>query len=331
MDKTFRAFVVNQADGQYIAGFKELTQADLPDENVLIEISYSSLNYKDGLAVTGKGRGVVRNFPMVPGIDIAGTVVDSKDARFKAGDKVVVIGGGLSETMWGGYSAFMRVKADLIVKLPAAFSEKQAMAIGTAGYTAMICVMALEQVGLTPASGEIVVTGAAGGVGSVAVAILAKLGYRVVAASGRAEMHDYLKMLGATEIITRADLDRQPKPLEAARWAGGVDSVGGRTLATVLAQTKPQGAIAACGLAGGTDLPTTVMPFILRGVKLLGINYFEIPAGWRETAWKRLATDLDRAKLDAMTEIEPLTNILALAEKILRGKTRGRVVIDVKA
>ena len=331
MTETFRAFMVNQTEGQYSGAFKQLTKADLPDEDVLIAIAYSSLNYKDGLALTGKGRGVVRVFPMVPGIDIAGTVVESKDARFKAGDKVVVMGGGLSETMWGGYSAFMRVKADLIVKLPPAFSEKQAMAIGTAGYTAMLCTMALEQAGITPASGEIIVTGAAGGVGSVAVAILAKLGYRVVAASGRPEAHDYLKMLGAAEIIARTDLDRQPKPLEDMRWAGAVDSVGGRTLATVLAQTKERGAVTACGLVGGTDLPTTVMPFILRGVKLLGINYFQIPAGWRETAWKRLATDLDRTKLDAMTEVEPLSDIQALAEKILRGKTRGRVVIDVNA
>ena len=331
MTETFRAFMVNQTEGQYSGAFKQLTKADLPDEDVLIAIAYSSLNYKDGLVLTGKGRGVVRVFPMVPGIDIAGTVVESKDARFKAGDKVVVMGGGLSETMWGGYSAFMRVKADLIVKLPPAFSEKQAMAIGTAGYTAMLCTMALEQAGITPASGEIIVTGAAGGVGSVAVAILAKLGYRVVAASGRPEAHDYLKMLGAAEIIARTDLDRQPKPLEDMRWAGAVDSVGGRTLATVLAQTKERGAVTACSLVGGTDLPTTVMPFILRGVKLLGINYFQIPAGWRETAWKRLATDLDRTKLDAMTEVEPLSDIQALAEKILRGKTRGRVVIDVNA
>jgi acrylyl-CoA reductase (NADPH) len=328
MAKTFRAFVVNQQDGQYSGGFQHLTPADLPAEKLLVDVSYSSLNYKDGLAVTGKGR-IVRNFPMVCGIDLAGTVAESKDARFKAGDKIVVLGGGLSERTWGGYSQMMRVNPDNAIKLPAALTDKQAMAIGTAGYTAMLCVLALEEAHITPARGEVVVTGAAGGVGSIAVAVLAKLGYRVVASSGRPEMHDYLKALGASAIIARADLDKPAKPLDTARWAGGVDSVGGRTLATVLAQTKDAGAVAACGLAGGSDLPTTVMPFILRGVKLLGINYFTVPPGTREIAWKRLGSDLDVAKLDGMTEVEPLSDIQALAEKILRGKTRGRVVIDV--
>jgi len=330
MAGTFRAFVVNQTDGQYSGGFKDLSVADLPDEKVLIDVSYSSLNYKDGLAVTGKGR-IVRDFPMVCGIDLAGTVAESKDPRFKVGDKVVGLGGGMSETNWGGYAQKMRVNPDVIVKIPPAFTEKQAMAIGTAGFTAMISVMTLERAGLTPGGGDVIVTGAAGGVGSIAVTLLAKLGYHVVAATGRAEVHDYLKMLGASEFIARAELDKPAKPLEKARWAGGVDSVGGRTLATLLAQTKEQGAIAACGLAGGTDLPATVMPFILRGVKLLGVNYFFIPEGWRETAWKRLTADLDRTKLDAMTEVAPLSDIQALSEKILRGKTRGRVVIDVNA
>lgn len=329
MPGTFRAFVVNQVDGQYAGAFQQLSTADLPDEKVLVDIGFSSLNYKDGLAVLGRGRGVVRKFPMVCGIDLVGTVAESRDARFKPGDKVVAFGGGLSETLWGGYAARMRINPDLLVKVPADFSETQVMAIGTAGYTAMLCVMFLEKEGITPDKGEVIVTGAAGGVGSVAVAILAKLGYRVVAASGRPEAADYLKSLGAAEILPRAELEKQSRPLETARWAGGVDSVGGRTLATVLSATKPQGAIAACGLAGGTELPATVMPFILRGVKLIGVNYFELPAGWRELAWKRLATDLDRAKLGSMTEIAPLSDILALAEKILRGKTRGRVVIDV--
>ncbi len=329
MSDTFRAFVVNQVDGQYAGAFKQLSVSDLPDEKVLVDIAYSSLNYKDGLAVLGRGRGVVRNFPMVCGIDLAGTVAESKDPRFKTGDKVLALGGGLSETLWGGYSARQRINPDLLVKIPQGLTETQVMAIGTAGYTAMVSIMFLEDEGVTPDKGEIIVPGAAGGVGSVAVAILAKLGYRVVASTGRPEAHDYLKSLGAAEVLARADLDKQAKPLEPARWAGGVDSVGGRTLATVLAQTKPQGVITCCGLAGGNELPATVMPFILRGVKLLGVNYFEIPAGWRETAWKRLVSDLDRAKLDSMTEIEPLSDIQALAEKILRGKTRGRVVIDV--
>jgi acrylyl-CoA reductase (NADPH) len=328
MSDTFRAFVVTQQDGQYSGGFQDLTEADLPGEALLVDVAYSSLNYKDGLAVTGKGR-IVRAFPMVCGIDLAGTVAASKDARFKPGDKVVVLGGGLSETAWGGYSQKMRVNPDIAVKIPGTFTEKQAMAIGTAGYTAMLCVMALEEAGIGPARGEVIVTGAAGGVGSIAVAILAKLGYRVVASSGRTEVHDYLKFLGAAEIMARSDLDKPAKPLDTARWAGAVDCVGGRTLATVLAQTKDAGAVAACGLAGGSDLPTTVMPFILRGVKLLGINYFTVSAKVRQTAWTRLGRDLDTAKLDAMTEVRPLSDIQALAEKILRGKTRGRVVIDV--
>lgn len=330
MADTFNAYMVNEVDGQYSGGLTKLRLADLPAEKVLIDVSYSSLNYKDGLAVTGKGR-IVRKFPMVCGIDLAGTVAESADRRFKAGDKVAVIGSGLSETNWGGYSQKMRVDPDAIIKLPAAFTAKEIMAIGTAGYTAMLCVMALEHEGLQPGQGDVIVTGAAGGVGSAAVAILAKLGYRVVASTGRTETHDYLKFLGAAEIVARSALDKPGKPLDKARWAGAVDSVGGRTLATVLAQTRDDGSVAACGLAGGSDLPTTVMPFILRGVKLLGINYFAAPRARRDGAWKRLATDLDRAKLEAMTAVEPLSDIRALAEKILRGQVQGRVVIDVNA
>ncbi len=330
MPDAFNAYMVNEVDGQYSGSLTKLRLADLPHEKVLIDVSFSSLNYKDGLAVTGKGR-IVRKFPMVCGIDLAGTVAASADGRFKAGDKVVVIGSGLSETSWGGYSQRMRVNPDAIIKLPAAFTEKQVMAIGTAGYTAMLCVMALEHEGLQSGQGEVLVTGAAGGVGSAAVAILAKLGYRVVASTGRTETHDYLKFLGAAEVMARSELDRAGKPLDKARWAGAVDSVGGRTLATVLSQTRDDGAVAACGLAGGSDLPTTVMPFILRGVKLLGINYFAAPQARRDGAWKRLATDFDRTKLDAMTVVEPLSDIRALAEKILRGQVRGRVVIDVNS
>jgi putative YhdH/YhfP family quinone oxidoreductase len=328
MPDTFRAFVADEKDGAYLADFRDLTVAELPPQPVLVDVAYSTLNYKDGLAVTGKGK-IVRKFPMVCGIDLAGTVADSADPAFKRGDAVLVNGWGLSETEWGGYAQRQRVNPAYLTRIPRAFSAKQAMAIGTAGYTAMLCVMGLEDAGVKPADGDIVVTGAAGGVGSVAVALLAKLCYRVVAATGRPATHDYLKALGAADFVARADLDKTPRPLEKARWAGAVDSVGSKTLAMVLAQTKEEGAVAACGLAGGTDLPTTVMPFILRGVKLLGINSVTAPPARRDAAWARLARDLDPAKLDAMTTVEPLSKIKGLAEMILRGETRGRVVIDV--
>jgi len=329
MADTFRAYVVDEANGKYSGGFRQLTDADLPSYPVLVEVSYSSLNYKDGLAVTGKSK-IARKLPMVCGIDLAGTVVESADPHFKAGDAVLVNGWGLSETEWGGYSARQRVNPNFLTRIPAAFTAQQAMAIGTAGYTAMLCVLALEEAGLTPDKGDVLVTGAAGGVGSVAVAVLAKLGYRVVAATGRPQTHDYLKSLGAADFVARADLDRAAKPLEKTLWAGAVDSVGSKTLVTLLAQTKDEGAVAACGLAGGVDLPGTVMPFILRGVKLLGINSVTASAQRRDKAWARLAKDLDKAKLDSMTVVEPLSNIEALAAQILRGETRGRIVIDVK-
>jgi acrylyl-CoA reductase (NADPH) len=325
---SFRAFIVDEVEGKYTPGFKDLTVDDLPKDGVLIDVAYSTLNYKDGLAVTGKGK-IARKFPMVCGIDLAGTVAHSADPAFKPGDKVLVNGWGLSETAWGGYSPKQRVNPQFITRQPAAFDAKQAMAIGTAGYTAMLCVLALEDAGVKPGSGDILVTGAVGGVGSVAVALLAKLGYRVVASTGRPAATEYLKLLGAADIIARADLDKPARPLEKARWAGVVDSVGGKTLGMAIAQTHEEGAVAACGLAGGTDLPTTVMPFILRGVKLLGINSVTCPAARRDQAWARLATDLDLAKLAAMTTVEPLSKIQTLGEQILRGETRGRVVIDV--
>lgn len=327
---TFRAYVVDEVDGKYTGGFRDLTLADLPPEAVLVDVAYSTLNYKDGLAVTGKGK-IARKFPMVCGIDLAGTVAESSDAAYKPGDKVLVNGWGLSETFWGGYTPKQRVNPQFLVRVPAAFDFKQAMAIGTAGYTAMLCVLALEDAGVTPDKGDILVTGAVGGVGSVAVALLAKLGYRVVASTGRPKAADYLKLLGAADIIARADLDKPGRPLEKARWAGVVDSVGGKTLGMAIAQTHEEGAVAACGLAGGTDLPTTVMPFILRGVKLLGVNSVTCPNTRRVQAWDRLAKDLDIDKLTAMTTVEPLSKIEKLAEEILRGETRGRVVIDVNA
>ena len=328
MSDTFQALVVDNADDAYTASIKDLTVSDLPDEPVLIDVAYSTLNYKDGLAVTGKGK-IVRNFPMVCGIDLAGTVAESSDSAFKAGDKVLVNGWGLSETHWGGYAQRQRVKPEFITRVPEAFSLQDTMAIGTAGYTAMLCVLALEDAGVQPDQGDVVVTGAAGGVGSVAVALLAKLGYRVVASSGRTSETDYLTSLGAADVIGREVLDRDARPLEKGKWAGGVDSVGSKTLATLLAETKEEGAVAACGLAGGTDLPTSVMPFILRGVKLLGVNSVTCPAARRDQAWSRLAQDLDLDKLKAMTTVEPLPRVPDLAEGILKGQVRGRVVIDV--
>lgn len=328
MSDTFKALVVDNADDSYTASIKDLSVSDLPDEPVLIDVSYSTLNYKDGLAVTGKGK-IVRKFPMVCGIDLAGTVVESADSQFSAGDKVLVNGWGLSETHWGGYTQKQRVKSEFITKVPQQFSLQDTMAIGTAGYTAMLCVLALEDAGVQPDQGDIVVTGAAGGVGSVAIALLAKLGYRVVASSGRAAEADYLTSLGAAEVIGRDVLDRDARPMEKGRWAGGVDSVGSKTLATMLAETKEEGAVAACGLAGGTDLPTTVMPFILRGVKLLGVNSVTCPSARRDQAWARLAQDLDMEKLQAMTTVEPMSRLPVLADDILKGQVRGRVVVDV--
>jgi acrylyl-CoA reductase (NADPH) len=324
---SFRAFVIDDKSGTYTADFRDLNDSDLPAEKVLVDVAYSTLNYKDGLAVTGKGK-IVRKFPMVAGIDLAGTVAASDDPTWRAGDRVLVNGWGLSETHWGGYTRRQRINPAFLTRVPAAFDLKQAMAIGTAGYTAMLCVLALEDAGVQQ-GGEVLVSGAVGGVGSVAIALLARLGYRVVASTGRMKAADYLKMLGAADVIARADLDRPAKPLEKARWHGVVDSVGGKTLGTAIAQTHEEGAVAACGLAGGTDLPTTVMPYILRGVKLLGVNSVTCPAARRERAWARLATDLDKAKLAAMTTVEPLSNIKRLGEDILKGEIRGRVVIDV--
>jgi acrylyl-CoA reductase (NADPH) len=269
---------------------------------------------------------------MVCGIDLAGTVVESKDARFKPGDKVYAIGRGLADTMWGGYSQMQRVNPDILTKVPAPFSEKQVMSIGTAGYTAILSVLALEEAGLKPGQGDVVVTGAAGGVGSMAVAILAKLGYRVVASTGRKELHDYLKSLGAAEIIGRDQLDKPPIfPFDNMRWAGAIDTVGGRPLATVISQMKFQTGVAICGLANNAELHTSVSPFILRGVRMLGINYFQASQKHHDIAWKRLGSDLDPAKIDLMTQVEPMSKLTVLADKILGGNVRGRTVIDVNA
>lgn len=330
MTDSFRAFVVDMVDGKYAANFRTLTLAGLPDQPVLIDVAYSTLNYKDGLAVTGKGK-IVRNFPMICGIDLAGTVAASAHPYFHTGDAVLVNGWGLSETEQGGYTQRQRIDPAFLTRIPAPFTPLQAMAIGTAGFTAMLAVMELEEVGVHPGAGDVLVTGASGGVGSIAVALLAKRGYRVVASTGRADNHEYLTSLGAAEIVARADLDRPSRPLETARWAGAIDSVGGRTLATVLAQTKDEGAVAACGLAGGADLPATVMPFILRSVKLLGVHSVTVSPARRDAAWQRLPRDLDIAKLDVMTAVEPLSKVKQLAAQILDGGIRGRVVVDVNA
>lgn len=329
MTETFTAMVIDAIDGKPKGSFRELSLADLPDNDVLVEIAFSTLNYKDGLAVSGRGR-IARRMPMVGGIDISGTVVESRSPDWKAGDRVVVNGWGLSETEWGGYARYQRLKPEWLIRLPEAFSLEQAMAIGTAGYTAALCVDALEKWdSIRPGKGEVLVTGAAGGVGSVAIALLAARGYSVTASTGRPETHEYLASLGASGFIDRATLAEKGGPLQKERWTGGVDSVGSTTLVNALAQTVRGGAIAACGLAGGADLPGTVLPHILRSVTLIGIDSVGAPMEQRLSAWSRLARDLDPAKLDSMTAVEPMSNLPQLADDILSGKIRGRVVIDV--
>ena len=324
----FKAVLIEKDEAGYRAGVTEVDDAALPDGDVTVRVAYSTLNYKDGLAITGKGP-VVRKFPMVPGIDLAGTVEASTHAGIAVGDKVVLNGWGVGEGHWGGLAQRARLKGDWLVPLPAAFTPRQAMAIGTAGYTAMLCVMALERHGVTPANGEVLVTGANGGVGSVAVALLAKLGYTVVASTGRPQEADYLKALGAAEIIDRAQLSAPGKPLAKERWAGAVDTVGSHTLANVCASTKYRGAVAACGLAQGMDFPSSVAPFILRGVTLAGVDSVMAPRAERLEAWRRLAQDLDVAKLELMTHEIGLGEAVATAAALLEGKVRGRVVVDV--
>jgi acrylyl-CoA reductase (NADPH) len=330
MAGTFTALVIEDEAGKARTTFKQLTLADLPDHDVLVEVDFSTLNYKDGLAVSGNRNKVARKLPIVAGVDLAGTVVESRSPAWRAGDKVVVNGFGLSETQYGGFSRYARVKPEWLVRLPAAFSAEQAMAIGTAGYTSALCVDALVDFGLTKDAGEVLVTGAAGGVGSVAIALLAAAGFDVVASTGRPETHDYLKTLGARSFIDRATLQEKGPPLQKERWAGAVDAVGGVTLANVLAQTKYGGAVAACGLAGGADLPATVLPHILRSVALLGVDSVMAPIAKREKAWQRLARDLPPKKLADMTRVEPMSKLVELAGSILAGQVRGRVVIDVK-
>lgn len=324
----FKAILIEKDDSGYRAALKDVHEAQLPEGDVRVKVAWSTLNYKDGLAITGKGP-VVRSFPMVPGIDLAGTVEESSHPDYKAGDAVVLNGWGVGEVHWGGLAQQARLKGDWLIPLPAAFTPRQAMAIGTAGYTAMLCVLALERHGITPASGDVLVTGAAGGVGSVAVALLAKLGYRVVASTGRPAEADYLTALGAAEIVDRAQFSAPGKPLAKERWAAAIDTVGSHTLANVCASLRYRGVVAACGLAQGMDLPATVAPFILRGVTLAGVDSVYCPRPDRLVAWQRLASDLDPALLDTITHEIGLGDAITTAGLLLEGKVRGRVVVDV--
>lgn len=326
----FKGILIEKDEQGYRAALKDIDEGALPDGNVTIRVSHSTLNYKDGLAITGKSP-VVRKFPMVPGIDLAGVVETSTHPHYKAGDAVVLNGWGVGETHWGGLAQRARLNGDWLVPLPAAFTPAQAMSIGTAGYTAMLCVMALERHGVTPDKGEVLVTGAAGGVGSVAVAILAKLGYQVAAVTGRPQEADYLKSLGAATVLDRAEFASAGKPLAKERWAGAVDTVGSHTLANVCASTKYRGTVAACGLAGGMDLPATVAPFILRGVTLAGVDSVMCPRADRLEAWQRLAQDLDVSKLALITQQIGLSDAISIAHKLIDGQVRGRVVVDVNA
>lgn len=324
----FKGILIEKDDAGYRAAIQDIDEAQLPDGDVTVRVSHSTLNYKDGLAITGKGP-VVRRFPMVPGIDLVGAVESTSHPDYKPGDQVVLNGWGVGEVHWGGLAQKARLKGDWLVPLPERFSPQQAMAIGTAGYTAMLCVLALERHGVTPAHGEILVTGAAGGVGSVAIAVLAKLGYTVVAVSGRTEEADYLKRLGASEVLSRAEFATPGKPLGKERWAGAVDVVGSHTLANVCATTKYRGVVTACGLAGGMDFPATVAPFILRGVTLAGIDSVMCPRADRLEAWRRLGSDLDISKLETISTEISLAEAIPAASKLINGEIRGRVIVDV--
>jgi acrylyl-CoA reductase (NADPH) len=329
MQEPFRAILVSRdEEKKQSVAITELTSAELMEGDTIVEVEATTVNYKDGLAITGKGP-VVRRWPMVPGIDAAGTVVSCESGAFKEGDKVLLNGFGVGETHLGAYARYMRLKSDWLIALPEGMTAKQAMAVGTAGYTAMLSVMALERHGLKPEAGPVLVTGANGGVGTVAISILSRLGYHVIASTGRTGEVDFLRSLGAAEIIDRAELSEPGKPLGKERWAGAIDAVGSHTLANVLAQTSYGGAVAACGLAQGMDLPTSVAPFILRGVSLIGIDSVMAPKPLRQEAWRRIAAELDIAKLDALSTEIGFDGIIGAASDILEGKIRGRVVVDM--
>jgi acrylyl-CoA reductase (NADPH) len=326
----FKALLITKNESAQAVSITEVDEAQLPEGAVTVRVEYSTMNYKDGLAITGKSP-VVRKFPMVPGIDFAGVVEASSSDQWKVGDRVVLNGWGVGEAHWGGLAQKARVNADWLLRLPEKFSSKQAMAIGTAGYTASLCVDALEKHGITPDKGDVLVTGASGGVGSVAIALLSHLGFKVVASSGKASEADYLSSLGAKQIIDRAELSAPGKPLQKEKWAAVVDCVGSHTLANACAQTRYGGVVAACGLAQGMDFTASVAPFILRGVSLLGIDSVMAPRALREAAWKRLARDLDISALDAISTLVGLSDAERIAGDIIAGKIRGRVVVDVNA
>lgn len=331
---TFNALIATKEGGKISSAFHQISREQLPSpepsNDVLIRVQYSTLNYKDGLAVTGQP-GIMRKFPMVPGIDLAGIVEESSSPTLQPGDAVVGTGFGMGETIWGGYTQYARVPAEPLVKLPPGLTLAQSMAIGTAGFTAMQCVLALEEHGLKPGGGDVLVTGASGGVGGIAIALLSKLGHRVFAATGRAEQEPYLKSLGALGIVERASLDRNTEKagLATERWAGAVDSIGGKTLSGLFAEMASRSSVAACGMAGGPAIHTSVWPFILRGVNLLGISSMKVTLDERKEVWRRLSVDLPLPLLDSMTRMEPLSNIQMLAQEILDSKTRGRIVVDV--
>jgi acrylyl-CoA reductase (NADPH) len=330
LPETFTALVADQRDGATVSEIRSLTANDLPAGDVTIRVAYSSLNYKDGLAVTGTGK-VIRSFPLVPGIDLVGEVIESASPRYQVGDQVILTGWSAGERYWGGYTQYTRVHSEWLVPLPHGLTAQQSMAIGTAGLTAMLCVLAIEEAGVVPGQREVLVTGAAGGVGSVAVALLAKAGYTVVAATGRAHEAAYLQQLGASRVIDRATLSAPGKPLESEQWAGAVDTVGGDVLTGVIRSMAYNAAVAACGNAGGIQMNTTVFPFILRGVKLLGVESVMCPFERRVQAWERLARDLDAGIFAQMTQVIPLASVPEWSRTILAGQVRGRVVVDVQA
>jgi acrylyl-CoA reductase (NADPH) len=333
MADTFKALVLRQEGDKVLHAIEQLTVNDLPEGDVLVAVEYSSLNYKDAMAITGVGK-IIREYPMVPGVDFAGTVLESKSPFYKAGDRVVLTGWSVGERYWGGYTQRARVKSNWLVPLPEGLDTRHAMAIGTAGFTAMLCVMTLEEAGIKPGNGTILVTGAAGGVGSVAVAILSNLGFRVAAltATGQEHTHGYLQKLGATDLIGGAEWGEMPRPLENQRWSGAIDTVGSKVLARVLAEMNYGGCVANCGMAGGSDLPATVMPFILRSVSLRGVDSVMCPIHRRKTAWSRLIRDLPISALDRITpEIITLNDLTKYSADLLAGKVRGRLIVDVKA
>ncbi|HVZ00163.1 MAG TPA: MDR family oxidoreductase [Dongiaceae bacterium] len=326
----FKALMLEEKDGKVASSIQDVDEARLPEGDVTVAVTHSTLNYKDGLILLGQGR-LVRQYPHIPGVDFAGTVLESANPAYKAGDPVILTGWRVGENRWGGYAAKARVKGEWLVPMPKGLDAKRAMAIGTAGFTSMLSVIALQEHGMRPENGPVLITGAAGGVGSVATAILARLGYQVVCSTGRAEAHDYLKSLGAAEIIPRSAVEQPSgRPLESEKWAGAIDSVGGQTLAAILPMMMYHASIASCGLAGGAKFEATVIPFLLRGVNILGIDSVLCPTDRRRTAWARLARELPFDKLDAMTETVKLADLPALAPKILEGKVRGRIVVETR-